>query len=194
MRQSIEKQRETMSNQKIVTVMFHDRKAFSAVTHSFRARGNAAPSLSDPLAVTGPVVSPVPSLPPNMKVSDSRAQSRHRTRLRASQDVERFAAEVPHARSAWFVFGSNSSSHGQVTAATSATTVSEHRRWAGADQVSHLGSALARAFQQVNPTRHRARRRLQVRNFHEAVASAAFPGRKYNNSRPLVGLNKEKIA
>lgn len=177
MRQRIEKQQETKAAKSSVTVMFHDRNVFLGLCEPFRARVYAAPSLSDPLAVNGSVVFPVPSLPPNMKVSDSRAQLRRRSRLRVSPDVERFASEVPCACSAWFVLGCDPNSHGQVTAATSATTFSEQRRFAGADQASHLGSALARAFQQLNPTRQRALRRLRAYNFHEAVSSAASHGK-----------------
>lgn len=113
MQQSIGKKLETKSTQKSVTVMFYDRKAFLAVTDLFRGRENAAPSLSDAMTVGDPVVSPVPSLSRSLKVSDSRAHSRHRTRRRASPHIEKFSVGVPHARSALAVLAASPNSRSQ---------------------------------------------------------------------------------
>jgi hypothetical protein len=132
MRQGIEKKQETKSTQNSVTVMFHDRKDFLGVSDSFRARGNAASSLSDALTVGFPVVSPVPSLPSNLKVSAFRAHSRHRTRRRTSPHIEKFSAEVLNTRSAWFVFGASPNSLSQTAAANPTITITEQRRCAAA--------------------------------------------------------------
>ena len=132
MRQSIEKQQETKSTQNSVTVMFHDRNGFLAVSDSFRAGSNAARSLSDALAVGVPVVFPDPSLPSNLKVSAFKAHSRHRTRRRTSPHIEKFSAEVPNARSVCFVFGASPNSRSQNAAATTTTTMTEQRRCAAA--------------------------------------------------------------
>ena len=132
MRQSIEKQQETKSAPNSITAMFHDRNGFLSLSDSFRARGSAVSSLSG--ALTGDLfASPeVASLPSPLKVSASKAHSRHRTRRRTSPHIEKFSAEVPNARSAWLVFGANPNSRSQTAAAIAITTVTEQRRCAAA--------------------------------------------------------------
>jgi len=115
MRQGIEKKQEATSARNSVAVMFHDSRALWGVSDSFCARGNAVLSLLSLL-----------------KVSISGAHSSHRTRRRASPYIEKFYAEVPDARSAWFVFGASPNSCSQTAAATTITTMTEQRRCAAA--------------------------------------------------------------
>ena len=128
MQQRIEKQQETKLTKDTVTVMFHDRKAFLAVSELFRARANAAPSLSGSLTIGVLFVLPVPSLPSSLKVSASGAHPRHRTRRRTTLIYRKFSAEVPDARSARFIFGANPNSRSEIAAATIITTKTERRR------------------------------------------------------------------
>jgi len=132
MRQSIEKQQETKSAQNSVTVMFHDRKVFLGVSDSFRARGNAAPSLSDALAGDLFVSPAAPSLPLPLNELLPRQRLLRRTRRRASPYIEKFSAEVPKTCSAWFIFGTSPNSRSQNAAATVITTMTEQRRCAAA--------------------------------------------------------------
>ena len=132
MRQSIEKKRETKSVQNSVTAMFHDRNGFLDVSGSFRARESAVSSPSDALAVGSPVVSSVLSLPSILKASGSGTHSRHRTRRRTSQQMEKFPAEEPMARSALTVLAVNPNKGGAQATANVITTMTEQRRCAAA--------------------------------------------------------------
>jgi hypothetical protein len=132
MRQSIEKKQETKSAQNSVTVMFHDRKVFLGVSGSFRARASAAPSLSDALAGDLFVSPAAPSLPLPLNERLPRQRLLRRTRRPTSPHIEKFSAEVPNARSAWFVFGASPNSRSQTAAATTITIMTEQRRCAAA--------------------------------------------------------------
>jgi hypothetical protein len=132
MRQIIDKKQETKSAQNSVTVMFHDRKVFLGVSDSFRARGNAAPSLSDALAGDLFVSPAAPSLPLPLNERFPRQRLFRRTRRRTTPHIEKFFAEVPNALSAWFVFGASPNSRSQNAAATITTIMTEQRRCAAA--------------------------------------------------------------
>ena len=132
MRQSIEKQQETMSSELAVTVMFHDGQLVFGGNESFLARENAAPSLS--CALTGDlfVVPEAPSFSAHINVGISGALSRHRTRRRTSHYIEKFTAEVPMARSALVVSATIPNKRSTQAAATVITTMTEQRRCAAA--------------------------------------------------------------
>ena len=132
MQQSIEKQQETKLTQSFFTVTFRDRKAFLAVNYSFRARGNAASSMSDPLTGDLFALVAVPSLSSPLKVSASRAHSRHRMRRRTSPHIETFSAEEPMARSALVVLAAIPNTRSTQAVATVITSMTEQRRCAAA--------------------------------------------------------------
>ena len=132
MRQSIEKQQEAKPSEVAVTVMFHDRRRFLGVSESFRARGNAAPSLSDALVVGVVVFPPASSLPSYPKVNAPRAHLRHPTRRRTSPHIEKFSVEQSTAVSALAVLEANPNARSAQAEATVITTMTEQRRCAAA--------------------------------------------------------------
>ncbi|MBR2574189.1 MAG: hypothetical protein IKE14_07655 [Loktanella sp.] len=130
MHQSIEKEQETKSSPNSVTVMFHGSKVLFGAGNVFRARGNAAPSLSDIL--TGYLFIPAAtvSLPASLKDSAPLRRLRVRIRRRSSQNTENSSAEVPDARSALAVFAANPNTRSLKAATTVITKMTEQRRCA----------------------------------------------------------------
>lgn len=127
MLQSIEKKREMKSSESAVTVMFNDRRRVLGGVEAFRARENAAPSLSELLAVVSVFVSdasPRSGLWPLVREIPSRV----RTRSRSLSDTEIFSAEEPLARSALAVLPVDPNTRGAQVAAPVITKLTEQRR------------------------------------------------------------------
>jgi hypothetical protein len=127
MRQSIEKQREMMSAQRVVTVMFHGSRVVLAVVESIRAREVAAQSLSVPLTDLS-VVAAASSLSRTLSAWELQEFPRHRTRSRTSLSINKFPAEEPVALSALAVSAVNPNKHGLTAVATVTTIMTEQRR------------------------------------------------------------------
>jgi hypothetical protein len=132
MRQRIEDKRETKSPEVAVTVMFSGRSCVLGVYESFRARDNAAPSLSAKLAVYVAVVPGASSLSAFLKLPTKVDPSRHRMRHRSLSHIEKFSAEASMARSALAVLAANPERRGRKAAATVITKTTEQRRCAAA--------------------------------------------------------------
>jgi hypothetical protein len=131
MRQSIEKQQETMGGQKVVTVMFHDSRQIPAHAEPFRAREVVVPSLSAPLKDFS-VVAVSSSLSRNLNANDLHEFTHHRTRRRTSPHIEKFSAEEPMAFSALAVSAVNPNKRGTQAAIYQTTTMTEQRCCAAA--------------------------------------------------------------
>lgn len=127
MRQSIEKKREMKSSESAVTVMFHDRRRGLGGVEAFRARENAAPSLSEFLAVVSDAVSDA-SFQPGLLTLAHQTPSPDRTRSRSLPHTEKFSAEEPMACSALAVLAVDSNTRGAQVAATVITKLTEQRR------------------------------------------------------------------
>lgn len=132
MRKSIEKQQETKPSEVLVTVMFHGRRYALGDNESFRARENAAPSLSWPLAVLACFVSDASPQRGRLTLFPQLQPSRDLTRSRSLSQTEKFSAEVPMARSALVVLAAPLHTRSSQAAATANITMTEQRRCAAA--------------------------------------------------------------
>jgi len=127
MRQSIEKKRETRPAELSVTVMLHDRKAFLAVSDSFRARADAAPPLSAGLTGGFGASACSASLSAPLTKRVESPGKRRRRLISSLSPFEKFSAEAPMASSACPIFGADQNASGTEVASTTINQNTEQR-------------------------------------------------------------------